>query len=187
MFSLVDWNYVSHVLLLMYRYILGTSGLAMSRSIGDWDAGEVGVIPDPLIDILDINEIKKRVVDSLNEACNDKTEEVEIDPATGESVPSKGECVTYTEKDVKVFAVSATDGLLDYLPEQAIVNHIAKGLYETTNENDEKGDTKEEQKSSHPLLACEDLIYAAAQGWQDDKGGRYRDDIAISVADLELE
>jgi len=38
-----------------------------------------------------------------------------------------------------------------------------------------------------PLLACEDLIYAAAQGWQEDKQGRYRDDIAISVTDLEIE
>ena len=43
-----------------------TSGLAMSRSIGDWDAGEVGVIPDPLISIVDIKEIKKQVLDSLN-------------------------------------------------------------------------------------------------------------------------
>lgn len=155
-----------------------TSGLAMSRSIGDWDAGEVGVIPDPLIDILDIKEIKKRVLDRLNEPCEDKAGEVEIDPASGESLPSKGQCVTYTEKDVKIFAISATDGLLDYLPEQTIVNHVAKGLYETTSANSEGGKT-------HPLLACEDLIHAAAQGWQADKGGRYRDDIAIAVADLE--
>ena len=81
----------------------------MSRSIGDWDAGEVGVIPDPLIDILDIGEIKRRVADSLNAACDGTTGEMEIDPATGESSPGKGECVQYTEDDVKVFAVSATD------------------------------------------------------------------------------
>jgi hypothetical protein len=68
---------------------------------------------------------------------------------------------------------------LDYTPEQSIVNHVAKGLYGS---ND---GSKEEQPASNPLLACEDLIYAAAQGWQDDKGGRYRDDIAIAVADLE--
>jgi hypothetical protein len=73
-------------------------------------------------------------------------------------------------------------GLLDYLPEQAIANHVAKGLYtkKVTSE-------KTEVEASHPLLACEDLIYAAAQGWQKDKGGRYRDDIAIAVADLDDE
>ena len=89
----------------------GTSGLAMSRSIGDWDAGEVGVIPDPLIDILDVTEIKRKILGSLNGTCNDK-EAVEIDPATGES-RSTGQCVTYSEEDVKIFAVSATDVRFD--------------------------------------------------------------------------
>jgi hypothetical protein len=84
----------------------GTSGLAMSRSIGDWDAGEVGVIPDPMIDILDMNEIKRKVLENLNKAC--KGETVEIDPANGEQ-SSVDQCVTYTDKDVKIFAISATD------------------------------------------------------------------------------
>lgn len=60
------------------------------------------------------------------------------------------------------------------------MNHVAKSLYEEVDEN-------AEQKVSHPLLACEDLIYAAAQGWQQDKGGRYRDDIAIAVIDMEVD
>lgn len=82
---------------------------------------------------------------------------------------------------IDVFAANSfrKKGLLDYLPEQTIVNHVAKGLYESID------GAKEEQAVSHPLIACEDLIHAAAQGWQDDKGGRYRDDIAIAVADLE--
>lgn len=142
--------------------------------------GEVGVIPDPLIDIFDIDEIKKKVLESLN---GKGTKEMEIDPATGESVPSKDEGATYTENDVKIFAISATDGLLDYVPEQAIVNHVAKGLYETV---DEVGKSKDEVQASHPLLAAEDLIYAAAQGWQEDKQGRYRDDIAIAITDLDV-
>ena len=144
-------------------------------------SGEVGVIPDPLIDIFDISDIKKKVLESLNDKG---TGEMEINPATGESVPRKAEDVTYTENDVKVFAVSATDGLLDYVPEQAIINHIAKGLYETVDVVGSK--TNDEVQASHPLLAAEDLIYAAAQGWQEDKQGRYRDDIAIAVTDLEV-
>ena len=83
-----------------------TSGLAMSRSIGDWDAGAVGVIPDPLVDILDIKEIKTRVLQKLNEAC--EHEEVEID-ASGETSPNKSKCLTYKEENVKVFAIAATD------------------------------------------------------------------------------
>ena len=63
------------------------------------------------------------------------------------------------------------------------MNHVAKGLYCSTGD---KGGSTEEQTASHPLLACEDLIFAAAQGWQEDKGGRYRDDIAIAIADLEV-
>lgn len=80
----------------------------MSRSIGDWDAGEVGVVPDPLIDVLDIAEIKRRVAESMNEKC--KMAEAEVDPASGESQSSEEQCsATYTEGDVKVFALSATD------------------------------------------------------------------------------
>lgn len=161
-----------------------TSGLAMSRSIGDWDAGEVGVVPDPVIDILDIKDIKARVLEKLREECKENAQEVEVDPATGESSPSKT-CVAYTEKDVKIFAVSGSDGLLDYLPEQSIADHVAEGLYEAADA--EKGDSDGKQQVSHPLLVCEDLIYSAAHGWQKDKGGRYRDDIAIAVTDLELE
>jgi serine/threonine protein phosphatase PrpC len=154
-----------------------TSGLAMSRSLGDWDAGNVGVVPDPTIAILNIKDMKSKVIEKLNGSCQDKTKEVEIDLATGESSPSSS-CATYGENDVKVFSFAATDGLLDYLPENAIATHIAKGLYST-------GAGKEAEENIHLLTACEDLIYAAAQGWQEDKGGRYRDDIAISVADLE--
>lgn len=155
-----------------------TSGLAMSRSLGDFDAGKVGVVPDPIIAILNIKDMKSKVIESLNSSCLDQEKEVKIDPATGESSPNS-DCATYGENDVRVFSFAATDGLLDYLPEDAIAKHIAKGLY--NNVGNEVGQT------IHLLTACEDLIYAAAQGWQEDKGGRYRDDIAIAVADLEVE
>ena len=32
-------------------------GLAMSRSLGDWEWGEVGVIPDPIVDTVDLNDL----------------------------------------------------------------------------------------------------------------------------------
>jgi hypothetical protein len=151
----------------------------MSRSIGDWDAGEVGVVPDPLVDIMDINDIKNKVLEKLNTgSCADGEGEVEID-ASGEAKATDSQCVQYSEKDIKVFAISATDGLLDYVPEDIIAKYIAKGLYDRSEIETEDG-----KRTPHPLTACENLIYTAANGWQNDKGGRYRDDIAIAVADL---
>ena len=157
-----------------------TSGLAMSRSIGDWDAGEVGVVPDPLVDILDINDIRRAVLNKLNgpDTCADGAKEVELD-ANGEAKAAGSQCVQYGEKDIKLFAISATDGLLDYVPEDIIVKYVARGLYSR-----EEIATEDGTRTPHPLTACENLIYTAANGWQNDKGGRYRDDIAIAVADL---
>lgn len=184
----------------LYKDVMtgSTSGLAMSRSIGDWDAGAVGCIPDPIVDVFDIDVIKSHVLQNLKQSCD--IAEAEIDPASGET--KQYDCPNYTKDDVKILAVSATDGLLDYLPLDTIASHVAKGLY---------GKDEGEEKV-HPLvgaalaaraptilqnicltlhrvscifqIACEDLIYAAAQGWQNDKGGRYRDDIAISIADM---
>ncbi|EEC45740.1 predicted protein [Phaeodactylum tricornutum CCAP 1055/1] len=34
-----------------------TIGLAMSRSIGDWEWGSVGVIPDPIVDVVDLTAL----------------------------------------------------------------------------------------------------------------------------------
>ena len=75
------------------------------------------------------------------------------------------------EGDIQVFAVSATDGLLDYVSIDDIAKHVALGLYD-----DEEG--------PHLLSACEALISAAAGGWHRHRQGRYRDDIAISVSRL---
>ena len=154
-----------------------TSGLAMSRSIGDWDAGEVGVVPDPVVDILDVGDIKQTVLTKLN-SCASGVKEVEID-ASGETKATNTQCLEYSEKDVKVFAISASDGLLDYVDEDTIAKYVAIGLYSREEIKSEEG-----TRTPHPLTACENLIYTAANGWQNDKGGRYRDDIAIAIADL---
>jgi serine/threonine protein phosphatase PrpC len=115
----------------------GQSGLAMSRSLGDWDAGKVGVIPNPIVDIVDLNEI-------IQQARWSKDDD-----------------------DVYIFAVSASDGMMDFVDPATIARVLVPALFETD------GD--------HPLTACERLISMAAAGWQQAKEGRYRDDIAISV------
>jgi len=150
----------------MYRDAItgGEYGLAMSRSIGDWAAGDVGVIPDPLVDVVDLNEL---VSGGSSGGGNEQTCTVSED-GEQECLATPAEVV---EGDIQVFAVSATDGLLDYVGIDDIAKHVALGLY------DDEGGT-------HLFSACEALISAAAGGWHRHRQGRYRDDIAISVSKL---
>lgn len=80
------------------------TGLAMSRSIGDWEAGKLGVIPDPIVDVFDIDDVVKAQLDG---SAKDLPEYSVLN--------EKGE-VTETIKgdagvdDIHIFAVSATDG-----------------------------------------------------------------------------
>ena len=149
------------------------SGLAMSRSIGDWDAGNVGVIPDPIVDVLDIKTLK-------TSESNEETCVASIDPKTGATVIDENCIVTVEdqerdssdEDDVQVFAVSATDGMLDFVDVEDIAKTVAEGLYL--------------DNGPHPLSACENLISIAAAGWWREKDGRYRDDIAIAVSKFDL-
>jgi len=115
------------------------NGLAMSRSIGDWDAGKLGVIPDPTVAVLDMLELVG---------------------------------VSALGSDVEVFAVSATDGLLDFVEIEKIAKTVAHSLYV--------------EEGPHPLSACESLITSAATLWWKAKNGTYRDDIAIAVSKMSL-
>ena len=141
------------------------SGLAMSRSIGDWEAGKLGVIPNPIVDVIHIPEL---VEAQLAVDCV-----VSADPDDGGSTYNP-ECMSggvgSDDDDVYVFAVSATDGLMDFATPDIIAQTVAGSLFA--------------QDGPHLLTALEQLIYMAAQGWDQAKQGRYRDDIAISVAQI---
>jgi len=117
-----------------------TSGLAMSRSIGDWEVGKFGVIPDPIVHIIDIEKV-----------VNDHSD---------------------SDDDVYIFAVSATDGLMDYTTAEGIAKVLSMSMYELD--------------GPHLLTALEQLIYVAASGWERSKRGTYRDDIAISVSEIRI-
>jgi len=87
----------------------GTHGLAMSRSIGDWAAGKVGFIPNPIVDRLDLRDYLQVVSDNATSVDGDEM------AAT---------------VDVHIFAFSATDGLLDYVTEQEIADMVGSSLYQ---------------------------------------------------------
>ena len=123
-----------------------TAGLAMSRSIGDWAAGKLGVIPDPIVDVIDIDQV-----------VNDQLK--------------KGESLS-TGDDVYIFAVSATDGLMDYTTIEVVAQSLASSMYD--------------KDGPHLFTALEQLIYLSAAGWEKDKRGTYRDDIAIAVSEIRI-
>lgn len=152
------------------------TGLAMSRSIGDWEAGKMGVIPDPIVDVVDVHTIVASILlDDVGDENNPEAYMVDpvgvvTDAADYSQAARRNHAVGGTDDDVCLFAVCATDGLLDYVGAAEIARILAHALY------DESG--------AHPVTAVEHLIFAAANAWQDAKQGRYRDDIAIAVAAL---
>lgn len=134
-------------------------GLAMSRSIGDWDV--TGVIAEPIVDVLNIQDLVADIVVREASVCSANSE---VD-STG-----SGTCVEITADDVNLFAVSATDGMLDYLNLDVIAATFAKAFY------DDEG--------IHPLTACKDLILQAANRWDNHWEGTYRDDIAVAACKI---
>jgi serine/threonine protein phosphatase PrpC len=145
------------------------SGLAMSRSIGDWAAGKLGVIPDPIVGVIDVPAL----IESQMNGNDEDTYLYEVD-AVGDvsrlNNARSSKKPVLDDDDVYIFAVSATDGMMDYLEPTSIAAIMAKSLF------DEDG--------VHPITAAEHLVFAAANAWQSDKSGRYRDDIAIAVSTL---
>jgi len=155
------------------------SGLAMSRSIGDWAAGKLGVIPDPIVDVMEIPQIVEAVIKNettasgANDDCYvvDEAGELDTSSCSDERKALLEEQSNNSQKDdVYIFGVSATDGLMDYLAAEEIAKVLASALFDSG--------------ATHPVTACELLIFSAANGWQQDKQGRYRDDIAIAVSAL---
>ena len=99
-----------------------------------------------------------------------------------------GTCSAIVAEDVRVFAVSATDGVLDYVDPTDITRVIADALFEisSSSEDEDAGASDDEAKKSnntnHLFSAQTNLMLSSAQGWQSEMNGEYRDDMAISVA-----
>eukprot|EP00529_Nitzschia_sp_RCC80_P000933 CAMPEP_0113455050 /NCGR_PEP_ID=MMETSP0014_2-20120614/8177_1 /TAXON_ID=2857 /ORGANISM="Nitzschia sp." /LENGTH=546 /DNA_ID=CAMNT_0000346471 /DNA_START=111 /DNA_END=1751 /DNA_ORIENTATION=+ /assembly_acc=CAM_ASM_000159 len=132
------------------------SGLAMSRSIGDWEVGELGVIAEPIVDVMDVDDIVQAQMDK----------DCQI-PDEDETMHSS--CF-FSQDDVHVLAVSASDGLMDFASPEMVAQTLAVSLYH--------------EDGPHILTALEQLIYVAAHGWEQTKQGRYRDDISVAVAEI---
>ena len=148
--------------------------LAMSRSLGDWAFSKYGVISKPIVDIIDLDDVDETMINPIIDSNVDNVDSDKSDD---------------NDNDYHLFAVSATDGLLDYVKPNLLGEILSKALYEYENQilnmvnrNDLGSQAKSKPKVLyHISSAVEELILRAAQGWYDDYGLEYRDDITIAV------
>ncbi len=113
-------------------------GLAISRALGDWDLNDYGVIPDPIVDVIDLKDI-----------------------TDGDS-----------DSNVQVFAVAASDGLLEFIDRSDFLCRTVEGLYVSDKPN--------------IFSSIEEMILGAKKGWFLECGDEYRDDITCAVTKLSL-
>jgi hypothetical protein len=118
--------------------------------------GKPGVIPDPIVDVIDIDHM---VESQVMKDCQILEENETMNAA----------CFVSSD-DVHIFAVSATDGLLDFASPEMIAQTVAYSVYN--------------EDAPYLLSAIEKLIHLAASGWEKARQGRYRDDIAMSVTEI---
>jgi len=143
----------------------------MSRSIGDWEWTAVGVIPDPDVRVVNLDDFWSQHIYSGGEG----------------------------ESEKKVFALLGSDGLFDARQAEFVGRHLAYGLFESSiplyDDNDvENDDVESEQKpydnnadneeafSKHMIEVGAKLVNMASplkEEW-------YRDDITFVAKVIEL-
>lgn len=159
-------------------------GLAMSRSLGDWDLESRGVIPDPIVDAMSISDIVAAELTS-GPASKENSCHSDTDEAGGDA--GEGTCVADTKKDenvIRIVAISATDGVLDFISPHDIAQEIARSVFGSDRTADIGSEGSKEGGSSkhlHVLAAIAELMATSAQGWNKEMRGSYRDDMAITA------
>ena len=154
-------------------------GLAMSRSIGDWEWTAVGVIPDPDTVVVDLNEFWLQHVVAKENNNGDG----------GGANSEKG------GGGPKVFAIVGSDGLFDARQAEFVARHLAYGLFEYKlgqsyeNDNDDEqqtgaSDENEDEMtfSKHLIEVGQKLVNMASplkEEW-------YRDDITFVAKVIDL-
>jgi len=139
-------------------------GLAMSRSIGDWEWTAVGVIPDPDVRIVNLDDFWSQHIYS-----------------------SGGEL----EKNKKVFALLGCDGLFDARQAEFVGRHLAYGLFESSipSYDNNVNDDVESEQSKHDNNNAEHMIEVGAKlvnMASPLKEEWYRDDITFVAKVIEL-
>lgn len=159
------------------------AGLAMSRSLGDWP--NQGVIAEPIVDVFAISNLINWAKDIYYETCtpmeaeNDKEEEEVNDKTKKDS-----KCKPFDTTMVHILAVSASDGLMDYLTPDYISNTLSTSYFANSSNNDDEDENG--TTTPHPLVATDHLILESATQWNNEFAGEYRDDIVIGSMKINL-
>jgi serine/threonine protein phosphatase PrpC len=139
------------------RLVTPYYSIAMSRSLGDWECSPYGKISLPDVDSVSLDwaveEGERDFCGKVHEKCPDR-------------------------ESIRVFAVAATDGLMDFVNPTDLSATVARSLYPAK-------ETEEERRSTscqiHCTTACEQLIIEATEGWYKSMGYNYRDDITVAA------
>jgi hypothetical protein len=138
----------------------------MSRGIGDRPS--IGVIPKPLIQVFAVSELVHRAAAARSAvaSCHNNKEGVVSDSGEVQMRESLVSSCASADQPIRILAVSATDGLIDYINgtdlAEALLSHEV-----------------------HAFIGARQLFYRAAKGWHKDMGGSYRDDMALAVFELQ--
>jgi len=152
------------------RVVVPVGGeLAMSRSIGDVDFANVGVIPDPDVTVINLREFwsEHDIVDDDDDGSSSST-------------------TTHTGK--KVFVVLGSDGLFDARKVEYVAQHVAYGLFEWGQGwgqriDDLTNEDVQRKFSAHLLDVGRKLVDMASPV----KASSYRDDITFIAKRIELQ
>lgn len=121
--------------------IMNEVALAMSRSIGDYDGKAVGVIADPIVDRLDVHELKVAAATTTAD--------------------------TTTQQDIELFAVSASDRLFNVIQPLVVAKILAKSLFQ----EEEEGGVVHRSAAPNVMEACEQLIRKSSYLWNKEVRG----------------
>lgn len=160
----------------------GRHGLAMSRGIGDRPA--LGVISTPRVHETTVqalhDQAREKVCSASNASARSQGAAVGVTGKIDFIVPSEADMIDNSAAfaaacsanataslRIRLLAVSATDGLLDYLTSAQLAQALVK-------------------PDRHPFLGARELLDVAANAWDADMDGSYRDDMALAAFELRL-
>jgi serine/threonine protein phosphatase PrpC len=162
------------------RVHYGNYGLAMSRSLGDWEAGVLGVIPDPIIHTINIRKLFRKEEEAVITETNQNNDDYHHQCV----VSSTGNTCEITDGNhgtIAMFVVSGTDGLFDYIEPDIVAEEIASTILHSSIRSASEDDEFPLSSKLNLIETCGKLVLTSANGWNEQSRGAYRDDIAIAV------
>jgi hypothetical protein len=142
-------------------------GIPISRSIGDWQVP--GVIAEPIVTVLEIEEIISSALASYSETCAASVQEAYDDDESEQMLPEV--CPALGVEDVQILAVSATKGVTEFSEEEMQLDDIAHIFAASFFV----------EGNPHPHTASQFVLVEAAHWWDHFYRGDYRDDMAVAA------